>query len=69
MTKKVNKKVRLVNYDKNYDCLIEICNDLPWPKYIIHNNMVFIGGNHIIGDVCHYERDFGFCNTLEQYPL
>lgn len=66
MIPKIKRKVRLEDYGTDYDALIEVYSDLPWPKYVVHDNKVFIHQNRSVGAVGYYRRDLGFYNTLKE---
>ena len=66
MMPKTKRKVRLEDYGIDYDALIEVYGDLPWPTYVIHDNKAFIHQNKSVGAVGYYRRDLSFYNTLKE---
>lgn len=64
--KKIKRKVRLFDYDVTYEASIEDYDDLPWPKYVVHNNKVFVHENQSVGAFGYYRRDLGFRNTIAE---
>lgn len=71
---KIKKKVRMVNqggshYDVLHESFILIDHDLPWPKYIIHQNKGFRHDGACDRGVGIYIIDYGFYSTIEEYLL